>query len=559
MHKLLSLFILFQLVFGINANCQKIDWGTLQKHKSKYYEPAVLGEDEKYLYMYSQDRKDLFLESFDKGKLNKKYSNEIEFPDGKKKFFTVERVSMMNSNFAIFCSYYNKKNKNTQIVAYKADLKKGKLDKEKVELLNVAVEKKKRRGNFNVVVSQDKKRALIVHRAYYKKQDETRYSFVLLNEELDIEMEKEATYEGKEIVTYKNFFIDNNGSVYFQEKKNGEYFVTSYDADKDYEVWSEKIDISKMEANSVITSMTFKLNAENHFVVTGYYNRSGELRGAFFMKIDNFSKEIIAQKISEFDQAFVESFKSQRQKKKEARKARKGKQIKERKRFKIGDYYKDLTTLPLKDGGMILLGEHYNHFYYYSRGGEDIGEYYQYKDVIAISFDKEGNMRWANRLPKHQHFWYRASGANTSVGAIFASLNFMFTGSYGVSFFSVPLYNLAHYSYIPVLENDRLSVAFLDHKKNFERREDEMLKPMGKPKRGVPVVYHIDLETGAKKKELYLDSKDFDVMIAPSTYYQSEQGANAYIMGKSKKKFKFGQIELNPTGKRGKKKRRRRS
>lgn len=541
--KLLASIIAFQFIGWLQMSAQKVDWGDLQKHKSKYYEPQVLGEDEKSIYTYSWSKGDLFLEKFNKKRLTRAYSNEIEFEVKKKKFFEVENVALMDNSFSIFTSYYDKKKKEVQFYVYKANKKTGKLDKEKEALTAVKVEKKRLRGEAIVKVSENRKNVLFIHKSKSEKKSQNRIALFVLNEDLEILMEEEIVYHDLNDSYIDNFFIDNNGSVYFKEFKNNNHYITIYDADKEFEQWSEKIDISEFEPSARVTSMAFNLNAENHLTVTGYYAKNFELKGSFFMKIDNFSKEVIAQKISKFDETFVESFKSAKQKKKEARKKAKGKKIKEKRRFKVLDNFKNLTILPKKDGGVVMLGEFYQHTYL-SNNGYVYGEVYNYGDIIALSFDKEGNMQWANRLPKQQVFSFQQMGGASGNGGFFIQIVTIYAGSYGMSFFGVPLYLLDHYSYVPILEDDKLSVAFLDHKKNLNKTDSDKLKAMGKPKTGVPTVYQIDLETGERKKKLYTDSKDFDVMLAPAVYYQDKQGSDMYVFGKNKKKFKFGRVKM---------------
>lgn len=522
-------FILASIIglFGFTGIAQeKIEWGTMNIAPSGSYSPDVIGEDNENIYVFASSKKDYLVEAYDKGKFKRKYSFNIRPENiGKNKKTTLEQVRFVDGKFIVFVSYYAKENKESIVFAYNIDSKSGKKIGKEKELFRIDVEKKSRRGTFNVFTSKDGKKLLVNHYAYYRKQKAYYDKYKLVDKDLNIELEKEEKFDKKD-VTYSTsgYLVDNDGSFYFikrlKRKDGGRMFIVSYEANRDFEKWEEELDVSDlgMEAGTQIMDLRFILNDKNDLVITGFYTKKLLLEGAFFAKVDQKSKEMTVKKVSEFDKKFKDQFRTKRQKKK-------GKDAKVRNEFHMID------ILTKSDGGVVMTGELYRYYRYTNRDGNTIGERFEYGDLVSINFSPEGEMVWANRIPKKQVFSW------SSLGPIIISSN-------GLGIFFPKYSTLDYFSYTASLSDGNLIVLFNDNPKNNLSTADETkMKGFKKPKKATVTKFTVNLESGDKKEELFTGAKAYDVFFRPEISYQQNEGSQVYTYGDKGKKYKWGELK----------------
>jgi hypothetical protein len=521
------------LTLSLTQSAQKIEWGPKLTMK-KSYSPVILGEDDNYFYSTSSISAGAFklpeldVEKFDKSTRQRVFVQKLDLrsPDKNKKDQILEDIVFTGENFVTFHSYFDKKADEMVIYANLYSTENGKQIAREKNIINVPVEKKRRRGSFAVSVSENGKRLLISHLAYYKKQDKMRERMILLDEKLQKITEREDVTEGRTAnVGVKGLALDNDGSFYYEQKLDGgQRKIVTYDASKDYEKWEETINLKKvgLPVTGEIYNMSVATTRKKDLVLAGYYSRTGEnLDGTYFLKIDGRSKEIVAQKLNDFDQAFKDQFKTKRD-------------IKKNREGKVGNYQFGKMKLYKKDdGGLVGVGEIKWHYITYDRNGVPASENYYFGDMIAINLENDGNMTWAHRMKKAQTFRYARSGP------------FIFS-SVGMKMFTQSFKPLDYMSYFAALGKDKFYVAFNDNSKNLQKKSDQdKLALFKKPTEAVMSIYTIDLATGEKKKSAFFGGKDFSITVEPGTAYQSKQSSQPIIMGSRKKDFKFGLMQLD--------------
>ncbi len=531
---------------GQTAQAQNVKWGQENKATSKHYYPTILGEDSEGIYTFAQERNKYVVEMFNKKTMAKEFSREVEPPriKGIKKV-EIENVEFIDGQFLVFISQYKKESKKNEVYAFTVNAKTGKTNDKHVTVLDIPVEKKRRRGDYDVYISEDKSKILVKHEGYYKEAGKYVVRHKLIDSDLNVLLSKEESYK-KEDDDYKsyNYILDNDGSVYYARRANNKFYIGSFDANRDFEKWEEAVDEIKVErvglfntARFAITDMVFNINAENDLVVAGYYSKpevktkkngkqktrfTNSLDGCYYLKIDNLSKEVMVSKVTEFDKEFKDQFLTKRQ-------AKKGKD----KNNATNSFDSNMKILDKADGGIVLLGEQFYYQRYTDGNGNTTAERWHYGDIVAINFTAEGELIWANRIPKNQDFFINYSYAGICYGP------------WGVSWFSIPQIR-QHYSYLAGFDGNKLIVAYNDHIKNLERTTEthERQKNLKRLGNAVVTKHEINLLTGKRTKSLFTEAQNSGVYFKPNVSYQGSQGENLVIFAKKGKRYKFGTVDL---------------
>ena len=523
MKKLIKLTYLTAIlvVFSNFLFAQKATWGKVQTSESKHYHPYILGEDSKGIYTFARVKRDIVIEKFNRKSKDKEFSVVIDPPKIGKYKVVLEDVELIKDKFLVFASYYDKEKKETNLFAYTYSSENGKKLDQKIELFNIEVEKRRRDGNFMVMTSPDRTKILINHYAYYRKEKKYRDKYVLLDENLNklLDKDEEIVKSEKDYSTY-NYIIDNDGSIFFMKKYSfTENYITTYDANKSFEKWEEKIILDDLKSDESITNVDFTINKENQLVVTGYYSKKNQLYGCFFTKIDNLTKEIIVTKLNKFDEDFKKQFLSNR-------KLKKGKD------GKIYNIFDNIEIITKDDGGIILIGEMAQHTYYYDHNGNYRGEVVMYNDMIALNISAEGTLIWGHKIPKRQYYYYMLDYYPIVIG------------SFGVRLFVYPTDYPDYFSYLAGINDKELVIVFNDNLKNLEKGDNDKLKKMKNINSSVAMCYKINLEDGKKNKKILYDIKNINVLLQPSVSFQFDQESDIIIFGKKKKKFKYGTLDI---------------
>lgn len=528
----LTFISLFALLMVNNSIAQSVKWGTLQKSKWNNFSPNFIGDDANNLYSYFLQSGKLHVTAFDRDRFKAKYDTEIPKLKINKANVKIEKISITDKHYIIIGSYFKKeknkdeKEKKNHIVAYKVDKLTGKLIKGHQEIFDVDVDRKSRRGDFDVYSTPDKSKFLIVHSAYQKAKKRTIATFKLYDNDLNLiqEFEEDFVSRGTDensIDRINNLIVDNDGSIYYLVGVNK--FV-SLDANKDYEKWEEPIDIEKYQPNAGLSQLRFIFDRAGDIQVFGFYHEIGAgFKGVFHLKLDYLSKEIIHAKVSKFSKKFLENLKSKRQKRKE----KKGKDIKLKNVFNL----MDLT--PQEDGALAVVAESYS--YVYISNEQNYSESISYGDVAVLNITKDGDLGWAKYLPKKQLFAQSGNGyINTGTFKGYIRL-LSPANSYNYT---------KHFSTISGVQDDKIIVVYNNHKKNTLKTPKKKLKTLSFVKKAkcVSIVYNI--KTGKAEESEVKNGKQQDAPLAPVIYYETSDGKSIIVFGQKRRNFKLGELKL---------------
>lgn len=539
---ILSQLLLFAVVI---AHAQTFEWGVSHNAKTKNYYPTILGQDESGIYVTSWKKGGSVVEKYNTKGMGQEYSYNVE-PEKQKgqKKLDIEKIAFLKDKFIVFTTYYDKERKQSVIQGYVTDGKTGKKGKA-INFIETPVENKRRRGDFLVMASEDQTKFVIAHTAYYKEQRVYKTIYKLYDYELkELATKEDETEKGVDDFTVGDLLIDNDGSIYFSKYygyKKG-YYIACYDANKNYEKWEEKVTVEGTGTSDYVTNLLFSINSKNELIVSGYYSTLENtklvkavavgngvsasmmpfrLKGCFFIKFDNVSKEVLVNKSNDFSKDFLDQFRTKRD-------------IKKGKNRSVGDIFRRVRITNKDDGGIVLSGESYFHYVYTNSRGETTGEYFLFSDVIVLNLTPEGELTWANRIPKRQVFSYNRMGL-------------LCYGSYGVSILFYPTRIMDYFSYTVGTSGDKVYVIFNDNAKNGEKSvkecESSKVKKCKSPKRSVATIYSMDLKTGTKSKT---DAKFTDKMkeiYMPDTYYQKDQNSDIVIFSKVGSKYRYGLLK----------------
>ena len=488
---------LFCFSFLTNIYSQRFHPGVIDEYPRSGYRQGIIGDDEDYIYTSARASEYTFvIGAYDKKNKNSKvYSIPLKKIKVNGRTALIERVTLLNDDFVIFYSYYAPKTRTTNIAAQIIDKRTGVEKDIKKDIISVVVGDEIYSGSVLISVSEDKSKVLIYQKAFNYLINKGIKRFYLFNENLELLVCKDLNTE----LDNKKYILDNEGSVYYLKRINKELFIGSFDANREYEKWEEKIifDYNKFE-NFSIHNEDLNINKQNELILTGLVgvleDDTMSLVGVSFVNIDRESKEVKVAKISNFSKDFLEQFRTDT--------LLSGDE-------KIIKKFGDLRPIDKSDGSVVCTFENFNRRY---EGGL---KHVEYGDIIAVNFSIDGNILWAKRIPKNQVLSYSK----------FVQVTEWVTTNY--------------FSYASAILNDKLILIYNDNSENLVMGPAGDPKKMTEPEEAVPVRCEIDLVTGEMKKEVFSEMLSQKTIFFPYTRYQKEENADLILYGRSGTDYSF--------------------
>ncbi len=532
---ILGFVLLFFCVNVINAQKLKVKWGNYGETDLRAYVPKIFGEDSDFLYAYDVHKKYIVLEQIDKKKMKSLYYRKLEIPSRKRRKFEIEEIRLQDGVIQVFASYYTRWKRTVSLECIEFDAGSSKYLGKK-EIIKKDVDKRLRQGHINVRVSDNNEFVFVHFSAYYKKLDHVKEEFHLYDSKLESLIIKKRVLENYNKPPVFNYLLDNEGTVYFTRGSE----IVILDRNIDYEYWSQIIYHKDMPLGGFLGDLSLTLTPSNEIVIFGSYfgtdyyedekgknsklvkNGDTQAEGAFFMKMNGFSKEIVVSEISRFDQSFIDQFKTE-------------KDIKKNRELELNSIAGQSRFYPKSDGGMVVITETYD-LSGFALGGYLAGAWFYHKDLLVYNFDPKGKMLWSKRVPKKQ--------VQMEIASLFPPF-VLFTRNGVKTWWTVESSRLK-LSYVAGLSDDRIYIVFNDHSKNKSRVHDfEDLKSMGNIRKSVPTVVSIDLKTGAKTKRSDYGFASGDAKIQYTMARQKQQGDTLFLFAAKRKKYKYGFVDLN--------------
>ncbi|GAB5524147.1 MAG: hypothetical protein Roseis2KO_20190 [Roseivirga sp.] len=216
----------------------------------------------------------------------------------------------------------------------------------------------------------------------------------------------EFPYENR-LLDLQEFRVDGNGDLYALAKRNFESMRDRVDGlvNYDYMLFNLKreggIDSLKIETEGkFLRDMKVEFTPEGDIVSAGFYSNlnTRDAGGAFYMRLDGKTKEVVSSSFKEFELDFVLQNLTERKAK------RVEKRIEQGRSKELPHYHIDeLVAMP--DGSVRMIGEQ-RQIYTTTVGygvSQIIQTHFLFNDMVIVSINKEGEVEWAERIAKRQH------------------------------------------------------------------------------------------------------------------------------------------------------------
>ncbi len=543
---LLALFILAVTFTFAQEKSDKVEisWGDEFKTSRRATLSHLIGHDETGIYALKTKRnilglvkKTVYLEHFD-NEMNRTTAVELELEEnGKEKDY--EFIVQMNNDLHVFSSYKNQKLKKNFLFVQPLD--KNTLQpsgpSEKVAEISYRSYGKYNSGNYAYRMSRDSSKVLVYYNLPYKRGENEKFGFHVYNNNMELLWEKDVELPYKDgLYRVDGFNIDNSGNVHllgmvfdnnralrrsgrsghnadvvtFRSKRKGKpnyhYEINSY---RDLGESETKYPIEIK--GKFLSDMQITINEDSDIICGGFFSKVGtfSIKGAYFLKIDSETKEIVSESFKNFGIDFITSTMRKGKKKRTKKKAAKGKNV------ELYEY--DLDEIVLKDdGGAILIGEQY-----YIRvvttttsnanGGTSTTTtyHYYYNDIIAINMSSDGQIEWAKKIAKRQH--------TTNDGGFYSS------------------YSLS-------VKDDKMYFIFNDNVKNMDYKGDGKIANFTKSKKALAVLVTLD-NNGNQEKEALFTAKEAGILCRPKVCEQISND-EVILFGQRKKKQRFSKMKF---------------
>jgi hypothetical protein len=314
----------------------------------------------------------------------------------------------MKNNFYVTVTKYDRKTKTNSLYIQEID-NGGRLTGSMKTLETLDAKSKFNRGGFEVIMSNDSTKFLLVDEPPYEKYAGEKFTFSVYDQSLSQikKLQVELPFKDK-YFSLNDITFSDDGNIYMmakivldrKEKTKGEsdyyYELISVGTQGDGAVTQYEIKLP----GKYIDGISFNPDDDKDIICAGLYGNTtgtakGDISGVFFMRLNKTTKQIDATGLKDLDKDFIAELTSER-------KANKGKGISND--FKLKDFIRR------SDGGSVLLAE-YSYDYTVtttttdSHGGVTTRTDYHYvrNNIIAININPDGSIKWAADIPKYQH------------------------------------------------------------------------------------------------------------------------------------------------------------
>lgn len=508
MKKSIITLLSFVAFFAFNQNLKsqtvEVHQGDVFKTKRMSYVHKILYKDNNDMMAIRTEAKFLgrsedYLEIVNNNMILQS-NHEISFPD---KDLSVERYLHVNGQNYVFMSKYDK-NTNLNTLYCSMLNRKGVLDENFIEIVNVKVKDKRELNSYYISESIDSTKFLVTIVPQLEKEDDAQLNFIILDHDLrevdNIMVNLPFTNEQFGLNDYhldKNGNIHILGNVAIEETRKKRLFGSSVEREARiftyYKDESELIEYTvnfddKSDDDTYLNQIRLGIDKLGRIQCTGFYSdkKGSYMKGVFVTTLDAENKKVINTHSQVFTEEFIELFLSDRQKRKKKRRNSKGKDS----RYDNLSNYR-IRELAFKEGGgFYILAEYYRYYVTTTtdaNGRTTTTHHYIYGDLMTINIKEDNSVDWFTRIPKYQHSTNdggRYSGIARALG-----------------------------------KNNKLHIIFNEHKKNAKVLDPEKRRnAVGK--KSITVLVSIDNDGNATKTPL-MPAKEGKTILAPKIHFQN--------------------------------------
>ncbi len=485
----------------------------------------ISGTDETGYYSVRSERKKLFIEHLNKEMVTDKSQEIIEEAADNYNYCT-----LMEGNFYLFTINTDKKARTSTLGYHKVNKKTLVVDPVSHDLVVAKVGSKRDFfGNlFQHSISPDE--SSLLYYSVDKERDEagnlptdSRFHLAVFDSQLKKQWEKDIKIAlPPEQFSVQQVKVDNNGVVYiigieYQEKSDARISRRAGTPSFTYRIYryaangNDVTEIPIELKDKFITDVQVDAAPNGDFIAAGFYSEKGtfSVKGAFYICIDGKTRDIKAQKYSEFESDFVTQYFTAKEKNKQKKKEAKGDEP------ELFDFEMD-ELLIRADGGATLIAEQFRTYTVCTTTTNANGTtsttcttYYVYNDIMVLSFEPDGSLAWKCKIPKRQ--------TTSQDGGYYSSYAFAAVG-------------------------DKLYFVYNDNPKNTYLKPGEPIYFFS-PRRDVAVILAEVDATGKVTRELLMTTEKGDINIRPKLCVQTGT-KEMLILAEKSKLYQFSKVEF---------------
>lgn len=346
---------------------------------------------------------------------------KLELKDGGTKR-NWEHIRDLDNGLYIISSFQNKKDKRYYIFLETVNKDKLELNKDARKIGEVSYQDidGSKLDNFVVTVSPNKERILLSY-SIVNKNEITRLGIQVFDKDFKQLWIRESDFpriEGKD-VSVGNYTIDNDGNVYLGQN--------TYD--KKREVWNlhltcfpmnngePRVEEVVFSGDKYARSETIICSPRGEIICAGFYSSPGKMSvsGTFSYLYSTQLGTLLSKNEKEFDEDFITMGMNDKDAEKVMEKKDKDKEFDEGYSYYIDRKYQR------KDGGFSLIAEKFKIQVQTVRNGNMVTTYYyyNYNDIIVLTYNVDGSIRWVQKIPKYQ----RLINSERMFGSYYSSIN----------------------------------------------------------------------------------------------------------------------------------------
>ncbi len=494
----IALSLLLLVATSVIAQNVNIYWGKLN-NEDRSASTTLIGKRGGFLFAVKESGRNTSILKYGMNDLQVTAENTImgKLPKGMtgktiSSDYNFHSILPMKQSMYITVTGYDRKIKENSLYIQPID-DGGRLTGSLSKLESIDAKSKYNRGSFQVIMSDDSTKFLLVDAPPYDKYAGEKYTFSIYDGNLSQlkKLQVELPFKDKSF-DLNDITFSNDGNIYMmakilidrKEKVKGEatyyYELISVNTAGDGSVTEYEIKLP----GKFIDGISFSPDEDKDIVCAGLYGdmtgtAKGDISGVFFMRLNKTSKQVDATGMKALDKDFIADLTSER-------KANKGKGISND--FKLKNFIRR------SDGGSILLAEYsYDYVVTYtttdSHGMTTTRTDYHYvrNNIIAININPDGSIKWTADIPKYQH-----------------------TVNDGGKYLSYAL----------ATKGDKIFIVYNEASENMDpQRIKDGKKPrvMGSPQNSTAVMVELS-EDGQFDKKALFNSKDNKVALLPEHY-----------------------------------------
>ena len=515
--KLTKLWLIAFTLLSTFIYAQKVDYGRPFEIESRGFGPDVRFEDDRQIYAINYYSPDILIKIYDKKKLNLKKDFFVEIPELSKVRESIERIGFVGDKLVLFMELDYYKDDMFKPVAYIIDPEKGRIE-DQMLIMEKPYDRSREKGYYQVKISENRKNVVVNTATYYDDRNVTEQTLLLLDENLKEVTRREFSEIGEDLEVSTRTLIDNEGTIYYLHDNE----LVMLDPFNEFEEWREKLPLQDLAVNGVLKRVRLATQPGGNLIITGFYEttdaedqddanksrqdrREGDkqIEGVKCFIFDPLNQEFVAEKLTLFDQDFLDIFRDDDDKH-------------DRHDGEINQDFNDIRLHFDEAGNTYLIGQPYWVHRSYDQNGNVTAEYFNMEELIVLAFDTDAELIWKDRIPKYQTYYW---------SGFFGFVN----GSHGTTFFVKPDGIIDFFDFKSFITDGKLVLVYNDMLINRAGKDqNQELEVYKKVKKGNPVVQEIDLKTGRRDGKVVPKLAKEKMYLKPNLIYYSEMDQKFY-------------------------------